>query len=679
MTRQSYPIHRTRGLGSPNTISAGAFDYDDQSSIAEMSVDFSVYSDGISSLAAESVISGSINNISNHAIAPVRSPANSNTYGYDPYASVVDSDSGASPSLHMGSLGDAPDPPLTNGNKASGGVEMMKRLSARFADIRPTKDRPLQEEFPSDNDRHSKSTIKTEKGHCMVFPAWLSDAPPAFRFVLLLSAALFVGAGAMLIIIAIGAAAEKRSNSSQDFAPMGGQVLGVIPSMSQETMKPSLEPTLEPTVEPTFEAPPAFFDQPTGADGVTLLPSIPLEAQSHMPSHLPTTQLDASCRDSSEPVSYVLESGIVQTIETCDILLTDFRLFVLNNLCGLAIVGIPSADTTLVSDRCPRTCNTCDATKIPSSAPSQAIDLPTPIPSSIPSTGGPTAKSIRPTSTKSIFFVTSGHFKRSNDVGTLLRALPSDDGAFLLHLGDMNRPQWRDCDKKSWQIILEMWLESSIPLFAVPGEDDWTHCDDPDDGWELWEDYLLGVDRCCWDDYMYDSGAVSRQEGTTENWAFVRNRVLYIGLHLVSGPDIPNNKEWKNRLNANVEWLLHAAATSGESVEVTCVFGHSNANDEANRDFFESFAAAADMWNIPVLYFHQDDETEYPWTYERNLFGVRNFLRVGVREKLWPPLRVEIDTATNKFNLDDSMWHVGLVDNGGGIFDGKLQAIGDGQ
>jgi len=671
------------------------FDDGDQSSIAEMSVDFSVYSDGMSSLAAGSVISNNINNNSNHAVAPVLlgddlpttpgghrptdPPANSDSCLYDPYASVIDSDSGASPSLHLGSesgvrLGmNAPDPPSTTDDRARALETMKKRLSTRFADMRTANNKPQSPE-ESQTDDIGKDDYKSKKRQ---MPAWLSDAPPAIQLVMLLSTALLVGASVMLIIIAIGAAAEKRTNASPDFTAMSDNtegLLGVIPSVSQETMEPSLVPTLEPT----FEVPPTLFSPTADVDSVTSLSSVSQEAHSSAPSHLPSFHSAASCRDSTEPFSYVLESGIVKSVETCDGLHAGFRFFVLKSLCRAVVVDMPSSDAMLVSDLCPRACETCGATKSPSSAPSQTIDIPSPIPSALPSTIAPSARPTRLTSTRSTFFITGGHFKRSDDVGPLLSALPSKEGAFFLHLGDMNRPQWRDCDKKSWQILLDIWLASSVPLFVIPGEDDWTHCDDPDDGWELWEENLVGLDQCCWHDATAAED-MSRQEGAVENWAFVQQGVLYIGLHLVPGPDIPNNKEWADRLNANVEWLLDRVFAFGESVlEVICIFGHSTVEDESNRNFFESFAAAVDMWNVPVIYIHQDDETEYPWTYERNLFGVTNFLRIGVREKLWPPLRVVIDTAANTFNLDNELWHVGLVDNGS-IFDGNLQVVDDGQ
>ena len=654
-------------------MSIGEVEDGDQSSIAEMSFDFSVYSsDGISSLAADSAISQNINNISNHAVAPAillrdnistASGANRSTYTYDPYASVVDSDSGESPSLHLGSEC-APDPP-----SGTDGMEMIKRFSTRFAG---KKESPPNASI----DKHTNSKPKDEKGRLVPFPTWLTDAPPLIRFVLLLSAALLVGAVVMIIVIGIGTAAEKRADVSQDFTPIDDgveEILGVIPSASQETLEPSLEPTAEPT-----EMSPTLVGTVPDADGITSPPSTFIEARSNVPSQLPTTHLYPSCQDSSEPFSYILKSGIVHSVHNCDELSTDFRFFILGDVCGLEVIGMAASDATLVSDLCPRTCSTCGATKIPSSSPSQTHIIPTPVHSFIPSIDEPMVESTKPTSAKSTFFITGGHFKRSDDVAPLLRSLPSDDGAFLLHLGDMNRPQWKDCDEKSWQILLDMWLASAIPLFAVPGEDDWTHCDDPDDGWEKWEEYLVGIDQCCWNDHD-GSGTVSRQGGEAGNWAFLQNKVLHIGLHLVSGPDIPNMKEWVNRLTDCMDWLLDSTSTFGDTVEVICVFGHSNVNDEANQDFFESFAAAVDAWNLPVLYFHQDDETEYPWTYERNLFGVNNVLRVGIRQKLWPPLRVVIDTAANTFNLDNESWHIGLVGNGGSIFDGNLQTMDGGQ
>mmetsp|Transcript_20411 Transcript_20411/g.41606 ORF Transcript_20411/g.41606 Transcript_20411/m.41606 type:complete len:671 (+) Transcript_20411:41-2053(+) len=659
MTKSTYPIHRSRGLISPNKMTVGEQSF---AADSDISVDFSVYSDGISSF-EESATSPSNNmsNTSNHSVAPSSlDPTSPGGPVYtDPYASIIDTESGGSPSLHLGSddgiagspiaaVGSATSTPTTTqaGNRSGAGIAETE-----------VKDRD-----------QGNDTGATICGYTI--PDWLSDAPFLIKLIMLISAAFLVGATVLLIIIAIVDSIKGRSAPAPEFGQpvdtdKGG--LGYIPSASyRETVEPSVAPSVEPSVEPSVH--PTMGPNPYSNTGIPL--SQDPTSTSTSPTTIPTTQspTDApihpdGCNDSQLSFTYILKSGIVQSAASCDDLANDFRYFVLESICILSVVDVPATEPTLVSDRCPKICQACNATKAPSVAPSSTPSLAPSLvedqvktlPPSLPPIENPAQQQ-----TKSTFFVTGGHFKRSDEIGGLLGRLPIDKGAFILHLGDMNRPQWRDCDRKSWEINTEIWSPSSIPLLAIPGEDDWNECRNPDEAWELWQEYAVDLTTSQVDLDM------SRQYGT-ENFAFVQSRVLFIGLHLVSGTDIPNRRDWRNRLDDNTVWLNDNVATHRDEVEVIVVFGHSPTEDEANQEFFSAFAEGVKTWDVPVLYFHQDDDDSvYPWTWQRNLFGVSNLLNVGVREKLWPPLRVVIDTQVNTFNLDGESWHVGSLDDNDG-------------
>ena len=73
------------------------------------------------------------------------------------------------------------------------------------------------------------------------------------------------------------------------------------------------------------------------------------------------------------------------------------------------------------------------------------------------------------------FFVTGGRF--TNDalvqLPGQLKTLPVRGGtSFMVHLGDWNSPYATQCDKQSYQDVDDLFSNSSIPVYFVPGDND---------------------------------------------------------------------------------------------------------------------------------------------------------------------------------------------------------------
>ena len=73
------------------------------------------------------------------------------------------------------------------------------------------------------------------------------------------------------------------------------------------------------------------------------------------------------------------------------------------------------------------------------------------------------------------FFVTGGRF--TNDalaqVPEQLRTLPVRGGtSFMVHLGDWNSPYATQCDSQSYEDVNDLFSNSSIPVYFVPGDND---------------------------------------------------------------------------------------------------------------------------------------------------------------------------------------------------------------
>jgi hypothetical protein len=114
---------------------------------------------------------------------------------------------------------------------------------------------------------------------------------------------------------------------------------------------------------------------------------------------------------------------------------------------------------------------------VPTDTDGPDVDQPT----SASDPGGNDASTTPPGSTSSFdpqvttFFVTGGRF--TNDalerVPEQLATMPVRGGtSFLVHLGDWNSPYATRCDRQSYQDVNDLFSNSTIPVYFVPGDND---------------------------------------------------------------------------------------------------------------------------------------------------------------------------------------------------------------
>ena len=222
-----------------------------------------------------------------------------------------------------------------------------------------------------------------------------------------------------------------------------------------------------------------------------------------------------------------------------------------------------------------------------------------------------------------------------------IHQLPTDID-FVIHLGDI-KPGAAPCERAVYEKVSGMLAKSKPPLFIIPGDNEWNDCSDPAAAWDLWVEHF---DR--FDQRWAHGFGVARDEQLPQNFAFVRNGVLFVGLQVVGGR-VHDPEEWRSRHSLCREWVDRTFKKYGEQANAVVVFVHAKPMLH-QADFFGGFSNLCDQLAKPVLLMHGDGHT---WIRDRP-FEAKNVLRVQVDQgRLGPPVRVTItDDVEEPFRFD---------------------------
>ncbi|MCA9140632.1 MAG: hypothetical protein KDB00_27860 [Planctomycetales bacterium] len=229
---------------------------------------------------------------------------------------------------------------------------------------------------------------------------------------------------------------------------------------------------------------------------------------------------------------------------------------------------------------------------------------------------------------------------------------------FIVHCGDIVTGKVRDWPESQYEIVAGLLADGNrIPTFIVPGDNEWNDQVDPDRHWEYWEKHFLffderwrlpvGVDR------------VGRQMVRPENFAFVLDKVLFIGINKVGGK-IHDPQEWTRRLQQNGEWIDRQLVGHRDQIHSAVIFAQASAFANVG-DFLNSFAASAREFGKPVLYLHADGHNwiNEPGKYADNVTRVQ----LDTVDGSYPPVQVTVTgQADQPFvfdrRLDNPKWNV---------------------
>jgi len=213
---------------------------------------------------------------------------------------------------------------------------------------------------------------------------------------------------------------------------------------------------------------------------------------------------------------------------------------------------------------------------------------------------------------------------------------------FCVHVGDI-KTQGTPCDELVFNKVFGMLRQSPLPMFIVPGDNEWNDCDNPIQAWSYWAKYFLRFDQ-----RWHHRLRVFRQLEREENFSFVRNHVLFVGLNLVGGL-VHDEAEWKLRLEQNLVWTKRNLDRFDDEIGSAVIIGHCQPAKQ-HEPYFHGLVEKAAEFAKPILYLHGDGHV---WIHDRP-FTAKNILRVQVDsgEKA-PPVKVSVsDSATDPFTFD---------------------------
>jgi hypothetical protein len=203
--------------------------------------------------------------------------------------------------------------------------------------------------------------------------------------------------------------------------------------------------------------------------------------------------------------------------------------------------------------------------------------------------------------------------------------------AFLVHLGDINAGS-ESCQESRYQLVANTLLSSEVPAFIVPGDNEWTDCSNPSQGWAWWEEHLMGIHE----EFCFQPN-VETQGSRPENFAFVLDNVLFIGLNYVSGSP-------SSVTQASADWVDDQYASHGSGRRALVFM----AQKEPSGALLSSVTDAISDFGGPALYIHGNGHS---WKHSPGWFGPSNGLRVQTprTNDSNPPVQV---TVTNGGDFD---------------------------
>jgi len=238
-----------------------------------------------------------------------------------------------------------------------------------------------------------------------------------------------------------------------------------------------------------------------------------------------------------------------------------------------------------------------------------------------------------------------------------VRDIPEEQGDFIIHLGDWGNSSSDRCSHNSYERIAQVYSNSIVPVFFVPGKREWNNCPDYEASQNMWKNAFVGFERKHWDMQLETRGyKVKRQETRTENFAFAFKDAVYIGLNLVAG-NIWDHDEWDLRLDANIEWV-EENVEENQDANLIVIFGSAGLIHKNDR-FFIGLKEKSQIWadngreSLQFLYVKQ---SATKMLYHNDANNMTNFSILNIESDRWPPTKLSLDTSRYKMTFDDESW-----------------------
>ena len=246
----------------------------------------------------------------------------------------------------------------------------------------------------------------------------------------------------------------------------------------------------------------------------------------------------------------------------------------------------------------------------------------------------------------------SQYIRRENEVAT---------SQFIVHCGDIVTGKITDWPESQYEKVAGILSHgNSIPTFIVPGDNEWNDQVDPDRHWAYWSKHFMHFDKQ-WEP-PDSTGLTKRQAVRQENFAFIVDRVLFIGINKVGGK-VHDEAEWKTRMLHNSQWVAESLKNHRDSTHSAVIFAQASGFSKIGA-FQDFLAATGPEYGKPILYLHADG---HKWIHEPGKYAA-NITRVqlDVVDESFPPIQVHVTGhPAQPFvfhrRLDDPLWTVPTV------------------
>ena len=189
--------------------------------------------------------------------------------------------------------------------------------------------------------------------------------------------------------------------------------------------------------------------------------------------------------------------------------------------------------------------------------------------------------------------------------------------------------------------------ETKIPTFVLPGKNDWANCPDPELGFERWANTFV---RFAHKSSASHSMEIDYQQHRMENFAFLQNGVLFMGVHVIGGRPTTYD-EFESRMKDNMSWIKAMYTLQADEIKGVMVFGNAAPGLIQLEDFFNGMAAFFGPTGKSVLYVHANTGTggvsiHKPFGAYSNMVAIQ--APTGGKQ---PPLAITIGNGKHLFSM----------------------------
>jgi len=182
--------------------------------------------------------------------------------------------------------------------------------------------------------------------------------------------------------------------------------------------------------------------------------------------------------------------------------------------------------------------------------------------------------------------------------------------AFLVHVGDI---LIGSCAESKYSQVASMMKSLAVPAYLVMGNHETVDCKNASQGTSYFLKYFKNFEQ-----NFCGAPVTEHQSGHPENWAFISNGALFIGINLVYGGD--------SAVEQAAAWVQQQLEAKVSQVRAAVIFSHFDPN--RNSKFSTPFRRAAGAFDKPVLFAHGHG---HAWSV-KTPFPEKNILRVQVNK-----------------------------------------------